>query len=98
MMMHDLVYFSGPILHKELVEVLKLVFGTRAFKVQEHMAILEALKSLTRNDDDKLYRSILRKPYFKYKFDTHKLISIYRNYMSKCNPERLYGHSGKNLN
>ena len=39
MMVHDLIYFSGPILHAELVEVLKLIFGPQSFnKVKEHEA------------------------------------------------------------
>ena len=91
MMIHDLVYFSGPIKHAELVEVLKLVFGNQSFNyAKELLAILVAIDSLAL--DNRLYRSKLHKPYYKYRFDTNKLVSIYRNYMQKCFPERLYGH------
>lgn len=92
MMVHDLIYFSGPILHKELVEVLKLIFGEEYdFKLQEHAALLVAINSLTRTNDN-WYRSILRKPYYLYKFDINSLISTFRNYMLKFYPERIYGH------
>ena len=90
MMIHDLVYFSGPILHKELVEVLKLVFGEQPFKAKEHLAILVAIGSLSRTEDG-LFKSMIQKPYYEYKFDINNLISIYRNYMHKSNPERFYG-------
>ena len=91
MMVHDLVYFSGPISHIELVEVLKLIFGDCSFKVTEHVAILRAFNSLTRNKEG-LYKSSLGKPYYHYKFDIHSLISVFRNHMLKRYPERLYGH------
>ena len=91
MMMHDLVYFSGPILHVELIEVLKLIFGDQSFEAKKHAAILVAINSLTRTEED-LYKSSLGKPYYHYKFDIHSLISVFRNHMLKRYPERLYGH------
>ena len=92
MMVHDLVYFSGPILHKELVEVLSLIFGQRSFdKVKQHEAILVAINSLTRTKED-FYKSNLGKTYYTYRFDTNNLISTCRNYMLKFHPDRIYGH------
>ena len=92
MMVHDLVYFSGPILHKELVEVLSLVFKPRSFnKVKQHEAILVATNFLTRTEEG-VYKSSLGRPYYDYNFDTNTLISTCRNYMLKFHPDRIYGH------
>ena len=98
MMVHDLVYFSGPILHKELVEVLALVFGQQSFnKVKQHEAILVAINFLKRTREG-FYKSRLRKQYYDYEFDINGLISTCRNYMLKFHPDRIYGHQGKNIN
>lgn len=91
MMVHDLVYFSGPVNHKELVEILLLIFGKHNFKVKEHAAILVAVNSLERTKEG-FYKSLLRKPYYKYSFDTNSLISTCRNYMLKFCPDRIHGH------
>ena len=95
MMVHDLVYFSGPVLHKELVKILALVFGQQPFNnLKHHEAILVAIDSLTRTDDDEFYISRLGKPYYDYEFDINSLISTCRNYMLKFHPDRIrkYGH------
>lgn len=89
MFIHDLIYFTGPITHKELVEVAKQIFGDSDFKLKEHVAILGAFGSVIRNDDG-LYKSLNRKPYYVYKFDVNKLISTFRNHLLKSFPERVY--------
>ena len=91
MLVHDLVYFSGPVNHKELVEILLLIFGQHPFKAKEHAAILVAVRSLKRTKKG-IYRSKLAKPYYKYKFDTNGLVSTCRNYMLKFCPDRIYEH------
>ena len=92
MFVHDLIYFSGPILHIELIEILKQIFGDQNFKLKEHVAILTAFGSVKRNDAG-LYKSENSKPYYEYRFDTNFLVSTFRNYMLKSCPERIYGHS-----
>jgi len=92
MFVHDLIYFVGPVLHVELIEILLLLFGKLDFKLQEHVAILTAFGSITRNSSSSLYKSVYGKPYYNYNFDTNKLISTFRNYMQKSCPERIYGY------
>jgi len=89
MFIHDLIYFTGPITHKELIEVVKQIFGDSDFKLREHIAILRSFDSLARNNNG-MYRSQLRKTYYVYKFDVNKLISVFRNHLLKLHPERLY--------
>jgi len=91
MFIHDLIYFVGPVLHVELIELLKLMFGDFPFKLKEHVAILTAFGSITRNQMG-LYKSAYQKPYYSYKFDTNFLISTFRNYMLKSCPMRIYGY------
>ncbi len=88
MFVHDLIYLTGPISHKELIEVLSQVFGKGDFKLQEHVAILNAFEAVTRSDDE-LYRSRIGSPYLEYKFDLNKIISVFRNICLKYTPERI---------
>ena len=96
MMMHDLVYFSGPIALKELAEVLNILFGKMDFMIQEHLALLVAIKSLDKtsmtSETDWFYKSTMGETYFDYKYDIHSLISVYRNQLLKRVPERFHGH------
>ena len=92
MMVHDLIYFSGPIKYDELIRVLLLVFGQGSYnKVTSHTAFLVAIDSLVRAKDG-CYRSLLDSPYYSYKFDFFSLISVYRIYLLKYCPERFYGN------
>lgn len=92
MMVHDLIYFSGPIKYDELIRVLLLIFGQASYnKLKAHTAFLVATESLIRAEDD-CYRSRLDNPYYNYKFDFHSLISVYRNYLLKFCPERFNGN------
>jgi len=89
MFVHDLIYFTGPIKHKELVEVVKQIFGDSNFKLKEHMAILGAFGSVSRNNDG-LYKSLNGEPYYVYKYDVNKLIATFRNHLLKSYPKRVY--------
>jgi len=92
MFVHDLIYLSGPILHKELIELLKLVFGDDSYNKAAHiLAILSSFESIERNADG-LYRSKLGGTYYDFRFDTSKYISTFRNYTLKLYPERLYAY------
>ncbi|MDO8267227.1 MAG: retron St85 family effector protein [Moraxellaceae bacterium] len=91
MFVHDLVYFTGPITYKELIEILKIIFGDGDFKLRQHLAILSAFASIER-DGNGLFRSRLGKTYYYYRFDSHDLMAIFRNYILKGYPERLYAH------
>ena len=91
MLVHDLLYFIGPLFHNEIIEVLKIIFGDKNFHLQQHMALLVAINS-TKRADNGLYRSERGQPYYKYQFDTNRLISLSRNYMFKSARERIYGY------
>lgn len=92
MFIHDLIYLSGPILHKELIEFIKLIFGKDNFnKVTHILAILTSFESIERNGSG-LFRSKLTETYFEYRFDISNLICTFRNYALKKYPERLYAY------
>lgn len=92
MFIHDLIYLSGPILHKELIELLKLIFGDNNYNKAAHLlGILCSFESIERNVNG-LYRSKLENTYYEYRFDTSKYISTFRNYTLKSYPERLYAY------
>jgi hypothetical protein len=92
MFIHDLIYLTGPILHREFIELLKLFFGKQNYNNATHLlAILSSFESIER-DGRGLYRSKMGKTYYDYKFDTSKFISTFRNYTLKNYPERLYAY------
>ncbi|MEZ9303141.1 retron St85 family effector protein [Vibrio breoganii] len=92
MFLHDLIYLSGPILHKELIELLKLIFGKEKYNRVTHLlAILSSFESIERNGEG-LYRSKLNETYYDFRFDISKYISTFRNYTLKDYPERLYAY------
>ncbi|WP_115717624.1 retron St85 family effector protein [Gallaecimonas mangrovi] len=92
MFIHDLIYLSGPILHRELIQLLKLLFGDDNYNKAAHLlAILSSFESIERNQKG-LYRSKLNKTYYDFRFDTSKYISTFRNYTLKGYPERLYAY------
>lgn len=92
MFIHDLIYLSGPILHKELIELLKLIFGRDNYNKAAHLlAILSSFESIERNEKG-LYRSKLNETYYDFRFDVSKYISTFRNYTLKGYPERLYAY------
>ena len=93
MMLHDLVYVCGPITSGELVEVLKILFHHKKnFRVEEHLALLVAIGSLSQIGPN-LFRSALGRTYFSYRFDLPNVMSIFRNLQQKYFPNRIYGYS-----
>lgn len=92
MFLHDLIYLSGPIFHKELIEILKIIFGVDKFNNVTHLlAILSSFESIERNGIG-LYKSRKEQTFYEFKFDTFKYISVFRNYILKNYPERIYGY------
>ncbi len=89
MFVHDLIYFTGPIYYRELIEILIQLFGDDNFKLKEHVAILVAFESITRNEAG-LFKSNKGMTYYQYRFDTYNLVATFRNYTLKYFPERIY--------
>lgn len=90
MFLHDLIFITGPILYKELIEVLILIFGKENFNKLTHLlAILASFESIERNKQG-LYKSKLKTTYYEYRFDLDNVIAIFRNYTLKNYPERIY--------
>lgn len=91
MFVHDLIYFTGPVNHAELVEVLKKLLDDQPFKLKEHLAILVAFGAISRNQNG-IYKSEKNLTFYDYRFNTDNLITTFRNFILKKYPERIYGH------
>ena len=92
MFLHDILYLTGPLLYREIIEVLLKVFGDAKFNNVKHMlAILSAFESIERNKDG-LYRSRMRQLYFQYRFDVGPIVATFRNYIQRKYPDRLYAY------
>lgn len=92
MFLHDIIYLLGPLAHKEVIAILIRVFGQTRFNNVSHLlAILCAFNSLERNDAG-LYRSRKNQCYFEYRFDIEPLVAVFKNFIQKDYPERLYAY------
>lgn len=87
---HDLVYFSAPVIRAELIEILKIVFGPGDYKLlSRHLAMLVALKIVAISNTGH-YRSQLGSPYFRYPAGHENLMAAFRNWYLRKDPERIY--------
>lgn len=90
MFVHDLLYFTGPIKHSEMIEILIQIFDQADFKLREHLGLLSAFGAVNRNEDG-IYRSSLKHCFFRYLFDVNRMIASFRNITQRYCPERIYG-------
>lgn len=63
MFIHDLIYFTGPINHRELIQILIQLFGNEDFKLRQHVAILVAFGTILRNKSG-FFKSTIGKTYY----------------------------------
>jgi hypothetical protein len=89
---HDLIYITGPINRREIIELLKFIFNKKYDfkKVTEHIAMLSAFDAISTLEGN-IYKSSLKSLYLDYKFDINYVTSTFRNYYMKYMPERIYG-------
>lgn len=89
---HDLVLFTEPISHKELVEVFKTAFGVKNYDNLRHMlGILRAsgLISSFFVANQWVYRTGTNKPFLKYNVNVNSLMASFRSFHLLNNPERF---------
>lgn len=90
---HDLVYFLGPINHKELVQTLEFLFGNQNFDPLKNLlgVLREGRLIHTKQVQEKewVYRPISPEPFLKYRENTSGLLSSFRTYHLKNNPTRF---------
>ncbi|MEW8348286.1 MAG: retron St85 family effector protein [Candidatus Thiodiazotropha taylori] len=89
MFIHDLLYIHGPLLHKEIIEILIQLFGNNNFKLKEHLGLLNAFDAIERKKNG-IYKSRNFNCYLEYDFDLNDIISTFRNTTLKYHPERMY--------
>lgn len=100
MLIHDLIYFTGPITRKEFTYVLQCIFSKQDFKLlNQNLGMLTAIgaiewiQGIYKVD---LIRSKLKTSFLRYDFDVNKVIATFRNYNQKNNPTRIYEIKEKN--
>lgn len=89
MFVHDLIFFTGPIKHKELIVVLNIIYKSGNFKLSEHVAILTAFNSISR-DERGYFRTLLQCTYFEYRFDFSWLMFTFRSRFLRFDSARFY--------
>lgn len=86
---HDLVYSTGPIKTGELLEIIKILFGSfRQDELKKHLGLLSAIKQIDKSDHGYV-TSVYGKLFFDYFPDLHSLISAFRKMYLKSDPNRF---------
>lgn len=91
---HDLVLFTGPLSHGELVEVLIHAFGRKSYDTLRHLlAILRAAELIFsyKVGDTWIYRSTSTKPFMRYGTNVDSLMASFRSFHLRTHPERFCG-------
>lgn len=91
---HDLIFFSQPICRTEIIEILKVLFGSGDYKrITSFLGLLEAISLIEMRilESDQYYISKGGKELLNYKFNLNFIISSFRNYHQRYTRERFYG-------
>ena len=90
---HDLVYFLGPITHKELVQTLHFLFGERNFdSLKNLLGILregQLIQAKQVQEKEWAYQTTTPEPLLRYRSETAGLVSAFRTFHLKNNPARF---------
>lgn len=89
---HDLVLFTGPITHKELVNVLIHAFGKKNYdSLKNLLGVLKATSLICTKEvgSDIAYMASNVKPFFKYPIETSALTASFRRFHKKFNADRF---------
>lgn len=87
---HDLIHLSGPILYKELIEVLITMFGHHKFDVVSGLVgVLRAAGLIAAVAPSGAYRSVHTSTFLKYRKGFDTLLARIRHFHLRNNPERF---------
>lgn len=89
---HDLVLFTGPLSHKELIEVLIVTFGSKPYNLLSHLlSVLRAAGLIVSNKvgDTWVFQAVSTYPFLNYGINLTPLMAAFRNFHLKNTPERF---------
>lgn len=88
--MHDLIYFSGPILSSELKFILDELFGNKGGKqLNNHLGLLVATAQIA-TKNERYYISTSHRPYFQYgKLDQFDVMAAFRTAHLRYDSQRI---------
>jgi len=91
---HDLIFFTGPIMYRELIKIMEILYGDNDYsRLRECLGLLTALNliSLKEPSDRKgcYYFSKVSKTLLDYRFDTNIIIASFRNAYQRYDLSRL---------
>lgn len=91
---HDLVLFSGPISHEELISVMVAAFGKKNYDMLKRLLGVLRSAGLVRSydaDGEWVYRSTLDKPFMRYDTNVKSLMATFRIFHIRNHPKRFPG-------
>jgi len=89
---HDLVLFTGPLSHKELVHVLIAGFGDKNYDMLRRLLAVLRSAGLIRSFLDNgewVYQSRITKPFLQYPTNVNSLIASFRVFHLRMQPSRF---------
>jgi hypothetical protein len=90
-LVHDLILFAGPLSHRELIAVLKQVFGVKPYNALRGLLRLLSAMGLivsTQVEQAWVYRTTASTPCLEYGLRTGPLMAAFRSYHLKYSPGR----------
>lgn len=89
---HDIVLFSGPVSHEEIVQILKYLFGEKSFDLLKNLLGVLRESQLVRVrqvGSKRVYVASSTDFFLKYRGDVHALTAAFRTHHLKVEPERF---------
>ncbi len=90
-LVHDLVFFTGPISMRDFKKVVKLLFAKcKENEIKKHLGLLSATDQIVKTAENGYYISTFNKPFFEYDgYDVYDLLASFKNLYFKYDPDRM---------
>lgn len=89
---HDLVLFTGPVSHEELIEFLIAAFGRKSYDILKRLlGVLRSAELIRSFDADGawVYESTVGSPFLHFDFKVNALMAAFRGFHLRSQPSRL---------
>lgn len=89
---HDLVLFTGPVSHEELIEILVVAFGKKSYDILKRLLGVLRSAELIRSFDASgswVYESTIGTPFLHFNFNVNALMAAFRSFHLRNQPSRF---------
>lgn len=89
---HDLVLFTGPVSHEELIEFLVVAFGKKSYDILKRLLGVLRSAELIRSFDASgcwVYESNVGTPFLRFDFKVDAMMATFRSFHLRNQPSRF---------